>query len=78
MKRKISEMKQHVNSKETSMAICLSPSDLPTCDPDMYEDECIMMRCETVRLKTDAYARAIDALDQSALKKLSSESRTNH
>ena len=34
MKRKISEMKQHVNSKETSMAICLSPSDLPTCDPD--------------------------------------------
>ena len=28
-------MKQHVNSKETSMAICLSPSDLPTCDPDM-------------------------------------------
>ncbi len=27
-------MKQHVNSKETSMAICLSPSDLPTCDPD--------------------------------------------
>jgi len=45
---------------------------------DLYEDECIMMRCETVRLKTDAYARAIDALDQSALKKLSSESRTNH
>jgi len=38
MKRKISEMKQHVNSKETSMAICLSPSDLPTCDPDiMYQ-----------------------------------------
>jgi len=35
MKRKISEMKQHVNSKKTSMAICLSPSDLPTCDPDI-------------------------------------------
>jgi len=35
MKRKISEMKQHVNSKETSMAICLSSSDLPTCDPDI-------------------------------------------
>ena len=37
MKRKISEMKQHVNSKETSMAICLSPSDLPTCDPDSID-----------------------------------------
>jgi len=36
MKRKISERKQHVNSKETSMAICLSPSDLPTCDPDIH------------------------------------------
>jgi len=40
MKRKISEMKQHVNSKETSMAICLSPSDLPTCDPDI----CLLFR----------------------------------
>jgi len=28
-------MKQHVNSKETSMAICLSSSNLLTCDPDM-------------------------------------------
>ena len=37
MKRKISEMKQHVNSKETSMAICLSSSNLPTCDPDINE-----------------------------------------
>jgi len=36
MKRKISEMKQHVNSKETFMAICLSSSNLLTCDPDIF------------------------------------------
>ena len=41
MKRKISEMKQHVNSKETSMAICLSPFNLPTCDPDNVYTVCV-------------------------------------
>jgi len=35
MKRKISEMKQHVNSKKTFMAICLSSFNLLTCDPDI-------------------------------------------
>jgi len=47
MKRKISEMKQHVNSKETSMAICLSSSNLPTCDPDIYK----LHRMYSIQLK---------------------------
>jgi len=34
MKHKISEMKQHVNSKKIFIAICLSSFNLLTCDPD--------------------------------------------
>jgi len=44
---------------------------------DLYKDECIMMRCKTVRLKTDAYVMILDVLNQFIFKKLSSKLRTN-
>jgi len=44
---------------------------------DLYEDKCIMIRCKTVRLKTDIYVMILNALDQFILKKLSNELRTN-
>jgi len=38
-------MKQHVNSKKTFMAICLSPFNLPTCDPDNNKERKDMNIC---------------------------------
>jgi len=44
---------------------------------DLYENECIIMRCKTVRLKTDAYVTILDVLNQFVFKKLSDKLKTN-